>query len=60
LTPRYVRTDLTRRDKLSAAAASLMVATGTGIIAFYLARLFLARDVVGDAGEAESKDVVAR
>lgn len=60
MTPPYIRTDLTRRDKLSAAGASLMVATGVGIITFYLTRLFLARDVVGDAGEAESKDVVAR
>lgn len=60
MTARYVRTEPTSRDTWSAAAVSLMVATGVGIVSFYLTRLFLSRDIVGDSAEAESKDVVAR
>ena len=48
------------RDTLSAAAVSLVLAVGVGAVTFYLSRLLLARDVVGESGEAETKDVVAR
>jgi hypothetical protein len=44
---RYVRGEPGRRETLAAAFVSGALGVGVGLVAFYLARLLLSRDVVG-------------
>jgi hypothetical protein len=48
---RYIRTQPGRYETLAAAAASIAVAVGVGAVAFYLARLLLAREAIRDSGD---------
>lgn len=53
---RYVRTEPGRKENLAAAVVSGALATGVGLVAFYLVRLLLARDAVGPSGADEDQE----
>lgn len=57
---RYVRTKPKKKEKWSAAAASAAIAAGAGLVTFYLARLFLAREALPDPVDEESSDAPGR
>ena len=57
---RYVRTEPTRRESLSAASLSVAVAAGVGAVTFYVTRLFLARDAIRVPSDRESKGAPSR
>jgi len=60
MTPRYLRVEPDRKETLSAAVASGMLALGVGVVAFYLMRLFLSREAVSPAGDTDRTDLGAR
>ena len=53
MTPRYFRNEPTRTDSVTAAVVSGALAASVGLVTFYFVRLFLAREVVGEAGDRE-------
>lgn len=53
---RYVRNEPGPKENAAAALASGFLAVGVGLVVFYFARLFLARDAVAEAGEVASRD----
>ncbi len=50
---RYVRRRLSRGDGLAAAAVSLAVAAGVGVVTFYVTRIFLSREPVGSGDDGD-------
>jgi hypothetical protein len=57
MSPRYIRNDAGRKENLTAALASGILAAGVGLVAFYFARILLARDEVPGSEVAESNRV---
>lgn len=51
MSPRYIRTPPERKDDVAAALVSAALGVGVGLVAFYFARLMLAREPVAGAGE---------
>lgn len=57
---RYVRTKPTKDQSWSAAAASVALAAGVGVVTFYVTRLFLAREPLSKPVDGESSDAPGR
>ena len=58
MSPRYLRNEPDRRENITAMLISGTLAVGVGIVAFYVARLLLAREPIARAGEADCQDLV--
>lgn len=56
MSPTYIRNRPDRKENAAAAVASAVLATGVGLVTFYLVRLFLARDTVVEVSAAERGD----
>lgn len=56
MTPRYVRNEPDKRESAAAAVVSGAVAIGVGVVTFYFARLFLAREPLPTAEDVARED----
>jgi ABC-type sulfate transport system permease component len=56
MSPRYIRTRPERRDEVTAAMASGVLAIGVGLVTFYVVRLLLSREPLGDPRRLEGPD----
>jgi hypothetical protein len=56
MSPRYLRNEPGPKENATAALLSGFLAAGVGLVVFYFARLFLARDTVIDGKEVAHGD----
>lgn len=57
---RYVRRALEKKDNVSAALMSGAIAASVGLVAFYFARILLARERIDAAGPEGSEEAIPR
>jgi len=60
MSARYVRRKSETKDNVSAALVSGAIAASVGVVAFYFARILLARERVGAASPEGSEEAVPR
>lgn len=53
MSPRYLRNEPDRKENITAALISGILAAGVGLVTFYFTRLILARDSVGEPEPGE-------
>jgi hypothetical protein len=56
MTLRYLRNEPSRKDSTAAAVVSGVLAASVGLVTFYFVRLFLAREVAGEADDGHLHD----
>lgn len=56
MSPRYLRRQPGPRENAAAGVLSGVLAAGVGLVVFYLTRLLLARDAVGDDSDPVLRD----
>lgn len=56
MSPRYLRNEPGAKENATAALISGFLAAGVGLVVFYFARLFLARESVVDGKEVARRD----